>query len=471
MAEVSYTGQIIREAPEIEAYKLGLLKSARDLSQQQLSIPAYQAAELSNLQKDALKQGEAGIGSFAPFLQTGSEAIGQGMQLAQAGAQGAAGVNVAPEYQQAFGMLGAGAVPTAALGQYAGAAGAGMPSVATGMGTVGRATGMIPSAADLMGSQAMLQQAAQATGGATAGYNPAAAQAFMNPYQQAVTQQALGEMRRQADIARQGQAAQAVRAGAFGGTREGVQRAEFERGVQDIMGQRIMQDYAQNYGQAQQAAQQSFEAQQQRQLAGAGQIAGIGGALGQQQLSQAQLGQAGAGLLGQLGGQQAQMGLLPAQISQTQAGIAAQQAGLYGQLGQGLGSLAGQYGQLGLQQAQTLGQLGQGLSGMGVQQAALGQAAQELGQKDVQMLANLGTMQQQAEQNRLEALRATGLQKAMTPYQQLSFLSDIYKGAPGTQMSLTSTSAPSTSPLLQAVGLGISGLAAATGAQKAGLFG
>jgi hypothetical protein len=315
MAEVSYTGQIIREAPEIEAYKLGLLKSARDLSQEQLSIPAYQAAELSALQKDALTQGEAGIGSFAPFLQTGSEAIGQGMQLAQTGAQ--------------------------------------------------------------------------ALTGATGQYDPMAAQAFMNPYQQAVTQQALGEMRRQADIARQGQAAQAVRAGAFGGTREGVQRAEFERGVQDIMSQRVMQDYAQNYAQAQQAAQQAFEAQQQRQLSGAG----------------------------------------------------------------------------------LFGQLGQGLSGMGVQQAAIGQAAQELGQRDVQMLANLGTMQQQAEQNRLEALRATGLQKAMTPYQQLSFLSDIYKGAPGTQMSLTSTSAPSTSPLLQAVGLGISGLAAATGAQKAGLFG
>lgn len=315
MADVSYTGQIIREAPEIEAYKLGLLQSARDLSQQQLSIPAYQAAELSGLQQKALEQGEAGIGSFAPFLQTGSQAIGQGMELAQTGAQALTG----------------------AVGQY----------------------------------------------------DPTAAQAFMNPYQQAVTQQALGEMRRQADIARQGQAAQAVRSGAFGGTREGVQRAEFERGVQDIMSQRVMQDYAQNYAQAQQAAQQAFEAQQQRQLSGAG----------------------------------------------------------------------------------LFGQLGQGLSGMGVQQAAIGQAAQELGQRDVQMLSGLGTMQQQAEQNRLEALRATGLQQAMTPYQQLSFLSDIYKGAPGTQMSLTSTSAPSTSPLLQAVGLGISGLAAATGAQKAGLFG
>lgn len=331
MAEVSYTGQIVREAPEIEAYKLGLLKAAKEETAKTLSIPAYQAAQLSPLQQKAIAAGEAGIGSFAPFLQTGSQAIGQGMQLAQTGAT------------------------------------------------------------------QLSDAAAQAAAGlGTQGYSPTSAQAFMNPFQQAVTQNALGEMRRQADIARQGQAAQAVRSGAFGGTREGVQRAETERGLQDIMSQRIMQDFAQNYAQAQQAAQQSFEAQQQRQLQG-------------------------TQLMGQLG--------------------------------------------------TSFGQLGTGLSGMGVQQSALGQASQELGQRDVQLLSGLGTLQQQAEQNRLEALRATDLQRAMTPYQQLSFLSDIYKGAPGTQTSLTSTSAPSTSPLLQAVGLGISGTAAAAGASRAGLFG
>jgi hypothetical protein len=52
----------------------------------------------------------------------------------------------------------------------------------------------------------------------------------MNPYQAAVTQNALAEMRQSSRHSRQGQAAQAVRAGAFGGTREGVQRAETERG-------------------------------------------------------------------------------------------------------------------------------------------------------------------------------------------------------------------------------------------------
>jgi len=53
----------------------------------------------------------------------------------------------------------------------------------------------------------------------------------------------------------------------------------------------------------------------------------------------------------------------------------------------------------------------------------------------------------------------------------LGFLSDIYKGAPTSQMALTAGSAPSPSPMTQAVGLGIAGLTAASGAKQAGLFG
>jgi hypothetical protein len=355
--------QIVREAPEIEAYKLGLLEKAKAETEKPLTLPAYQAAGISELQQKAIDLGQQGIGVYAPFLQQGTTSIGQGQELTQAGARGAAGIDVAPQFQTAQGMFG--------------------------------------------------QAATQAMGGAGA-YSPDMAAAFMNPYQAAVTQQALGEMRRQADIARQGQAAQAIRAGAFGGTREGVQRAETERGLADIMGQKILQDYAQNYGQAQQAAQQSFEAQRQRQLALSGQLTGIGGAMGQQ---------------------------------------AAQQANI------------------GLQQAETLGRLGAGMGTLGIQQAGMGQTYADLAARDVAQLGQLGTLQSQAEQARLDAIRATELQKSLSPYQRLGFLSDIYKGAPTSQMSLTSATSPTTSPLLQAVGLGISGLSAAAGASKAGLFG
>ena len=468
-----FSEQIIREAPAIEAYKLGLLGAAKDLAETPLNLPAYQAAGLSNLQQQAINRAQSGIGAYAPFLQAGQSTIEAGTGAMGAGAQQIAGVNVSPQFNVAQNALQQGLGIAGAMPGLASDAGAGYGNVAAGSQAVQNAIQAAGGSmgADFAPSQSMLGYAAQGTLGGTRGYNPTAVEAFMNPYQQAVTQNALGEMRRQADIARQGQAARAVGAGAFGGTREGVERAETERGVQDVMNQRILQDYAQNFGQAQQAAMGTFEQQQQRQLAGAGQIANIGNIFGQQAAQQAQLGQAGSSLMGQLGGQQAQMGLLPAQIAGQQANILGQGANLYGQLGQGIGSLAGQFGQLGLQQGSALGQIGQGLGTLGVQQAALGESAQRMGTQDLNTLLGLGTLQQQTAQAQLDAARATQLQQAMTPYQQTAFLSDIYKGAPSTQMTSVASSAPSTSPLLQAAGLGISGLAAATGAQKAGLFG
>jgi hypothetical protein len=372
------TEQIVREAPQIEAYKLGLLEAAKAQIARPMDLPAYQVAGMAPEQVEAAQLAKQGIGAYAPFMTQAGQAVKAGI-----------------------GALGYGTQMAAQLPQFATAAGTGMPSVQQGITTLGQAAGNVP--------------------GATMGYNPNMAQAFMNPYQQQVTERALTEMRRQADIARQGQAAQAVRAGAFGGTREGVQRAEFERGLQDVMSQRIAQDLAANYAQAQQAGMAGFEAQQQRQLSG-------------------------AGLLGQMGTQQAQMGLLPAQIAAQQANILGTGAQLYGSLGQGLGSL-------------------------GVQQGALGESAQRAGQSDVNMLFNLGEQQRQISQQGLEAQRATQLQRTMAPYQQLGFLSDIYKGAPSSSMAITGQSAPTTSPLLQAASLGIGALSAATGAQKAGLFG
>ena len=100
-----------------------------------------------------------------------------------------------------------------------------------------------------------LQAAEAATAQAGQRFQPGAQQAFMDPYQQDVTNEALKEIRRQGDIARQAQSAQAVKAGAFGGSREGVVRAETERGIQDIMSRRIFEDLSRNYQQAVAAGQ------------------------------------------------------------------------------------------------------------------------------------------------------------------------------------------------------------------------
>jgi hypothetical protein len=373
---MTYTTNVQREAPEIEAYKLGLLQEAQRLYQEPMFMPAVEAAGLSIGEQQAMDLARQGIGSFEPYIQAGAQGVTQGMDLTQRGALAAGGVDTTGQFQAAQDMFGR-AVPV--LGQ--------------GIG------GILGSAQ---------------------GYDPSSAQAYMNPYQEQVTQQALGEMRRQADIARQGQAAQAVGAGAFGGTREGVQRAEFERGVQDLMSQRIMQDYAQNYAQAQQAAMQGFESQQQRQLAG---------------------GQA----LGQAGMQ-------------------------FANLGQGIGGLTAQQAGVDLSKAQTLGTLGGQMGTMGLQYGALGEATQQLGAADVGLLAGLGGLERQVAQSQLDAIRQTQLQEATQPFQQLGFVSDIYRGAPTTQMAMTSQTAPSASPLQTAAGLGIGALSAGAAAKTAGLF-
>ncbi len=159
------------------------------------------------------------------------------------------------------------------------------------------------------GYQPYLGAASSALGAGIAGlqgaqqmYDPRSAQAFMDPYQQDVTRDALAEMDRQATMAQQGAAAGAVGAGAFGGAREGIQRAEAGRNLQDIKSRRIFEDRSRNYQQAQQAAQQAFEMQQGRQMQATGmygqlggQMAGLG-SLGQQLYGGdiAQLQQAGA---------------------------------------------------------------------------------------------------------------------------------------------------------------------------------
>ena len=177
-----------------------------------------------------------------------------------------------PEQQQAFGLA------SQQVGAYQPALQQAMGSAALGGGAL---TGGI--------TQAL---------GATQAYNPASAQAFMDPYQQQVTQQALAEYDKQAQIAQQGLASQAQKVGAFGGSRMGVQEAELGKNLADIKSRRIFEDLSRNYQQAQQAAMGAQESQQRRQLQ-AGQLLG---ALGQQ------LGQGDVQSLLGVGGMQQQLG-------------------------------------------------------------------------------------------------------------------------------------------------------------------
>lgn len=128
-------------------------------------------------------------------------------------------------------------------------------------------------------------------------FGQGAAQYYMNPYQQNVTDIAKREAGRQSDILGTQQAGQATQAGAFGGSRFGVQQAERERNL----GQQMSDIQAQGSNAAFTNAQNQFNADQARQMAA--QQANIG----QQQfganlgLQGLQTGVQAAGQLGQLG--------------------------------------------------------------------------------------------------------------------------------------------------------------------------
>ena len=124
---------------------------------------------------------------------------------------------------------------------------------------------------------------------------------YMNPYQTQVTQNVLDEMRRRSDIQGQQISDAAVRSGAFGGARHGVQESERMRNLREQQSRTAAEMGQQNYQQALAAAQ----AQKAQQLSGAGAFGNIAG-------QQMQLGQQGIQGLTQAGGmgqQQLQKGM------------------------------------------------------------------------------------------------------------------------------------------------------------------
>ena len=54
MADMTYSTNYVREAPEIEAYKLGLIQEAQRLYNQPMNVPAVEAAGLSATQVQCL---------------------------------------------------------------------------------------------------------------------------------------------------------------------------------------------------------------------------------------------------------------------------------------------------------------------------------------------------------------------------------------------------------------------------------
>ena len=141
-------------------------------------------------------------------------------------------------------------------------------------------------------------------------FDPSRAQAFMDPYQQNVTNEALKEIDRQAAMAQNQLAGQAVKAGAFGGSRFGIQQSETARNAQDLKSRRVFEDLSRNYQQAQAQAQaaNTQRLQQAQQFGNLGkQTSGIGGMMAGLGAQTQQLGQSDINQLMGIGGMQQQL--------------------------------------------------------------------------------------------------------------------------------------------------------------------
>ena len=230
------TSTSIADIPEWQKqYMKEILDRSQALGKQNYTLPSYQVAGRTPMQQQAGELARQGVGAYAPMLQAGAGSVGTGIAAAQAGLN-----------------------PLAAS--------------ITSAGQIGQQT-----AANIL--------------------NPNAAQAYMNPYEQAVIDQSMKDIQRQSDIQQQGLNAQAVGAGAFGGSRQGIQAAEQQRNTLDTQARTSANLRQSGYNQA-----------QQQQLARA-QSAGQAGLAGAQLMQQgaAQYGQLGQGI-GSLGMNQAKLG-------------------------------------------------------------------------------------------------------------------------------------------------------------------
>jgi len=376
--------QIQRLAPFQEEYLTDIFASAKALSGDGSQMPyaAQQVAGLSTPQQSAITNATQGVGAYQPYLQQGSEAIGQGIG-----------------------------------------------AVGTGLGAVGNALGQLPAAqqgyqnqqAAMLQAQALGQAGTQQAQGMTAGadynFDPNSYQDFMNPFMNDVIQQQYQDIQRQGDIQKQGANAQAVGSGAFGGSRQGIQQAEINRNVLDQQARTGSQLRSAGFQQASGLAQQAAAAQAGQQL---------------QQAS----------LYGQQAGQLGQQGMQGAQG--------------YGQTAAGLGNLAQLTGQLG----QSTGALGQTVGQLGQATAGLGQMGQQMGVQDVNSLLGIGGLQQQDAQQNLDVARANSLAQQNLPYQQVGFMSDVFRGVPALQQTTSTQTSPGASTTSQLLGLGQAGIGA-----------
>jgi hypothetical protein len=374
------------------------------------------------------------------YGREGSRSGALGQQLGIAGGQ--LGIQGGAQY----GQMGAG------YGNQA----AGLAGTALNYGQGAADIGQMALRAQDTGNQIGAQAQDYARQAAAAGQNYAnqatnanAMQQYMSPYMQNMVDVQNREAMRNAGIMGTQQQAEATKAGAFGGGRDAIMRAERERNLSTLMNQNQAQGLQSAYQQAQQA--QQFGANLGLQgLSGAQQ--GLGTALQGGQLGLSGIGQALAGQQGALAGvgaanQAYQTGIQGANTGLQ--GVNTQLAGVDRQLaGTAQGMQGAQIGLQGVQGAQAgyglLGQQGMNLTNM------LGQ--QQQNQLSLYGAQNTAGAQQQAlEQAKINQAMQDYANAQQYPLMQLGTMSNMLRGLP-MQASTTNQYAASPNPLSQAVG-------------------
>ena len=233
-SDTTYATQYQREAPQIEADKLGLMGTARELTQ--FGMNPWERSH-----PDA-KFGDEGYGKYTYDSDTGPYARGTKWE------------DLTRKQRTQEGRPGGADLPTQKIADFTERQNRAFRMADQGIGKF----------------QGLLNQSQDFANMATQQYDPSTGyQQYMNPYQDEV----IAGIEQQFGKAQAGAGLSAAQAGAFGGGREGIQRAELGRQQAQTVGQA----HAQNYGQAQQQAQQQFASQMGRYGEAAQQMAGLAG--------------------------------------------------------------------------------------------------------------------------------------------------------------------------------------------------
>ena len=333
---------------------------------------------------------------------------------------------------------------------------------------------------------------------------------YMSPYMSAVVEdqksQAIQDFERQGA----GRAAQAVQAGAFGGSRQAIQESLAEESLQDRLGSIGAAGSQAAFEQAQQQFERDRSAQERQLGMQVGEFGRVQGGLASEQgrvdalrlqeqsqreyrqadeyarsgnmqaaeaarvqaANTAELGRTQAGIAGEMGrvqagrvGENARMDAMRQQeAARTQAGRAAENARMdsmmVGEAGrvQGANEASRQFGAgQGLAAYQAMGSGASNLAGLGSGLAGLGQQQRAADIQGAQLLETVGRDVRAEDQARLDMSYEDFARQRDYPMQQYERMAGILRGVPVTP-NVDEQRFSSYNPMQQALGAGISGL-------------